>query len=146
LTFKTLKQPQLVMTYLHRTDATRKQWSKALKQAAQLELPILFIVLPAPPDDKLDLCAMARRAGLPGIPVDANDVVALYRVAQESIGRARAGDGPVLMECIAGLPGSAPDAIAHMRDYLVSRRISTRQWAESAGKTLRKKIQARKKR
>lgn len=147
LAFKTLKQSHLVMAYLYRTDLSRKQWSKALKLAGQWELPILFVVLPSAPDEKLDLCAMARRAGMPGIPVDANDVVALYRVAQESIGRARAGDGPVLMECTASLPGSgAPitDAVAHMREYLVGRRICTRPWAESAGKTLRRKIAARK--
>jgi len=149
LAFRTLKQSHLVMAYLHRTDLSRKQWAKALKLAGKLELPIVFIVLPAAPDDRMNLCAMARRAGLPGIPVDANDVVALYRVAQESIGRARAGDGPVLMECLVGLPGNAQgepitEAIAHMREYLVGRRICTRPWAESAGKTLRRKIAARK--
>jgi len=68
LAFRTLKQPHLVMAYLHRTDLSRKQWSKALKLAGKLELPIVFIVLPAAPDDRMNLCAIARRAGLPGIP------------------------------------------------------------------------------
>jgi len=31
--------------------------------------------------------------------VDGNDVVAVYRVAYESIGRARQGRGPTLIEC-----------------------------------------------
>jgi len=41
-----------------------------------------------------DLSVKAQAYGLPGITVDGNDVVAVYRVAQEAIHRARIGDGP----------------------------------------------------
>ena len=40
------------------------------------------------------LTQLAHGCGVPGIPVDADDAVAIYRVAQESIGRARIGGGP----------------------------------------------------
>jgi pyruvate dehydrogenase E1 component alpha subunit len=36
---------------------------------------------------------------MPTIPVDANDAIAIYRVAQESIRRARQGGGPTLIRC-----------------------------------------------
>ncbi len=36
---------------------------------------------------------------IPVIPVDGNDVIATYRVAHESITRARRGGGPTMMEC-----------------------------------------------
>ncbi len=38
--------------------------------------------------------------GLPGIQVDGNDVLAVYTAAREAVDRARAGDGPTLIECV----------------------------------------------
>src|SRR6266702_4691856 len=38
--------------------------------------------------------------GLPGIQVDGNDVLAVYAVAREAVERARAGEGPTLIECV----------------------------------------------
>jgi len=46
--------------------------------------------------------SVARKAdgyGIPGIEVDGNDVVAVHQHAQAAIARARAGDGPTLLEC-----------------------------------------------
>ena len=42
----------------------------------------------------------AAAYGLPRIIVDGNDADAVYRVAQEAYGKARAGDGPSLIECM----------------------------------------------
>jgi 2-oxoisovalerate dehydrogenase E1 component len=43
----------------------------------------------------------ARACGynLPGVEVDGNDVLAVYQVAGEAVRRARAGEGPTLIEC-----------------------------------------------
>jgi len=38
--------------------------------------------------------------GLPGIQVDGNDVLAVYTAAREAVERARAGEGPTLIECV----------------------------------------------
>src|SRR3989441_122453 len=38
--------------------------------------------------------------GLPGIQVDGNDVLAVYAASREAVARARAGDGPTLIECV----------------------------------------------
>ena len=54
------------------------------------ELPLIFVVLPR----RGQASRWTRperhgeRYGLPGIPVDASDAVAIYRVAQEALGRA----------------------------------------------------------
>ena len=37
--------------------------------------------------------------GIPGITIDGNDVLEIYRVAEEAIARARSGGGPTLIEC-----------------------------------------------
>ena len=37
--------------------------------------------------------------GIPGITIDGNDVLEIYRVAAEAVARARSGSGPTLIEC-----------------------------------------------
>ena len=46
-----------------------------------------------------DVAARAAGYGIPGVVVDGNDVFAVYEAAVEAIARARAGDGPTLIEC-----------------------------------------------
>ena len=46
-----------------------------------------------------DIYKRAESYGLPGILVDGNDVLAVYQVAGEAVRRARAGEGPTLLEC-----------------------------------------------
>ena len=45
-------------------------------------------------------CA-ANAAGIPGIQVDGNDLVAMRQIALEAIERARAGGGPTLIEAVS---------------------------------------------
>ena len=45
-----------------------------------------------------DLAARAPAYGFPGFAVDGNDLFALHGVAREAVARARAGDGPTLIE------------------------------------------------
>ena len=150
LTFKTLNQTNIVVAYAYRADVPKETWLQMLALAARLTLPMILVVLPDTHRKKksrgASICAKARSAGIPGIPVDAGDAVALYRVAQESIGRTRGGDGPVLIECIAGLPahqsGETDDPILHMKNFLVGRKICTDAWANHAGDAFRRKIAA----
>jgi pyruvate dehydrogenase E1 component alpha subunit len=44
------------------------------------------------------LAQKALGAGIPGIQVDGNDVLAVYVAAREAVDRARAGDGPTMIE------------------------------------------------
>ena len=46
-----------------------------------------------------NIASRAAAYGLPGIAVDGNDVLAVYRAAGEAVQRARAGGGPTLIEC-----------------------------------------------
>jgi pyruvate dehydrogenase E1 component alpha subunit len=46
-----------------------------------------------------DIHKRADGYGLPGVLVDGNDVVAVYEAARQAIRRARAGEGPTLLEC-----------------------------------------------
>jgi len=46
-----------------------------------------------------DVAARAAGYGIPGVVVDGNDVLAVYEAATEAVARARAGEGPSLIEC-----------------------------------------------
>src|SRR5438477_2804832 len=46
-----------------------------------------------------DVATFAHAYGLPGVAVDGNDIVAVYEAARTAVERARAGEGPSLLEC-----------------------------------------------
>lgn len=102
-------------------------WRSALQTAGAEKLPILFVV-PGP-----SLVATGMKPRFPVIPVDREDVVALYRVAFESIGHARRGNGPTVIECLVwpiagaetGSSTGPADAIGKMERYLAQAGIET---------------------
>ncbi len=151
LAFKSHKQTNLVVAYVPRREASGGSWRKLLMLTAQLELPIILVVLPdetvskkADPIGRIS--AKARSCGLPGIPVDASDAVALYRVAQESIGRIRSGGGSVVIECVS-LPvqGKVPDPVEQMKSFLLGKKACTSAWMAHAGDSFRERVSVKKK-
>ena len=46
-----------------------------------------------------DVAARAAGYGIPGVVVDGNDIFAVYQAANRAVERARAGEGPSLIEC-----------------------------------------------
>jgi len=46
-----------------------------------------------------DIAVRAQAYDIPGYIVDGNDVLEVYRFATEAVARARAGEGPTLLEC-----------------------------------------------
>ena len=80
-------------------------WHESLTMAAALDLPIVFTVqdnrspdAPARPAAIIRLSERAAVYGIPGVLVDAGDIVACYNAAREAVDRARAGGGPTLIE------------------------------------------------
>jgi pyruvate dehydrogenase E1 component alpha subunit len=85
------------------------QFFECLNMAALWKLPILFVV----ENNKWAIGMAHERAtsqpeifkkasvfGMPGVEVDGMDVLAVRTVAQEAVARARAGEGPTLIECL----------------------------------------------
>jgi TPP-dependent pyruvate/acetoin dehydrogenase alpha subunit len=153
LSFKTLGQANVVVAYVRHGEVARGVWRQVLGLASKLELPVIFVVLPPVKGKKrngmANLSAKTARWGVPGIPVDAGDAVALYRVAQESMGRTRGGDGPVLIECmqcrVEGKgAGASVDPVEEMAKFLLGRKVCTKAWLENAGEGLRRRIAAAK--
>lgn len=94
-----------------------------LRQAAAKRLPILFVRQSEANNDHFT--AVASRCGMPGMVVDQDDVVAVYRVASEALAHARRGNGPTLVDSKPWRlkdgdrkTGSSSDSISKMELYL----------------------------
>jgi pyruvate dehydrogenase E1 component alpha subunit len=85
------------------------QFFETLNMAALWKLPIIFVVennnwaigmehVRATSDVAIHKKAAAF--GMPGYEVDGMDVIAVRKKAKEAIARARAGEGPTLLECM----------------------------------------------
>ncbi len=114
------KDKKIVVVF---SDAAGAAAEKLFRAAGAERLPILF-VRSAKPGNTQRLPGWPY--GFPAIPVDRDDVVALYRVAFESIAHARRGNGTTLVECLPwtqAQPGEA-DAIANMERYLTHHGIA----------------------
>lgn len=80
--------------------------SEALNLAALWKLPLILVCenngfSEFSPTPSVITGAIADRGvpfGVPGLAVDGNDVIAVWQAAQEAVARARAGDGPTLIE------------------------------------------------
>jgi len=147
----TAKQAGVAVVYLRSSEAPAALLRKVVTFAAERELPAIFVLLPPTRVRRGDAAktggasALALRSGVPGIAVDAHDAVAIYRVAQESIGRARAGGGAALIECIpfvlSGPAGQRKpaedeaDPIAGLERHMLQRGVATRAWMERAARS-----------
>jgi TPP-dependent pyruvate/acetoin dehydrogenase alpha subunit len=110
---------QIVAVFCHphaHPDAHNDEsWQETMTFAAEMNLPILFVSLEATGSDRTvgaNGHIKDKAFGVPAISVDGNDAVAVYRVASESISRARLGRGPTLIDCrcfgLAGSTGEKP--------------------------------------
>ena len=104
---------------------------EALELAAAHKLPIVYVIqTEVDRRDEKFLAKMSAR--FPVITVDAHDVVAIYRVAQESIARTRDG-GPVLVVCVPYAHGRpAGEATAIIEQYLAGKKLFQERWRDDA--------------
>jgi TPP-dependent pyruvate/acetoin dehydrogenase alpha subunit len=149
LAFKALERANIVVAYVLGREATGSVWRRTLTLAAKLDLPMIFVVLPEGDSKSKNASRKTRAFGVPGIPVDASDAVALYRVTQESIGRTRGGDGPVVIECVRyrlkGKQGaSALDPIAQMKELLLARKVDDQTWMDRVEEAFRQRLATQK--
>jgi len=126
---KTEKNGRIAVAFHSEEPGASADWHEALTKAAADRLPMLFVsrssLATGPAIGEVqsrrkasDL--KARQYGIPAIPVDSSDVVAVYRVATEAIAHARKGNGATLIDCVtcSSEPAAEIDAIAKMEAYL----------------------------
>jgi hypothetical protein len=147
-------QAGVVVLYFSADELSSAMLRKILTFAREQKLPILFVVLPparaksrAASSKGGRVSELALRCGVPAIPTDADDAVAIYRVAQESMGHARIGGGPALIECIpfclpsgAARRAAGADAIAALEQYMLPRNVVTRTWIDREAKEFARRL------
>ncbi len=108
LAYKMQKRKNIVVALSGEGSTSLGLWHEALNFAGVQQLPIVYILennlwaesVPVRLQTAVkDLSVKAQAYGFPGVTVDGNDVVAVYRAAHEARERARNGGGPTLIEC-----------------------------------------------
>jgi acetoin:2,6-dichlorophenolindophenol oxidoreductase subunit alpha len=136
----------VVVVYVKPGEVSPALWRKVLGYAAEQVLPVLFVMMPGDGGAKAgSACAIAHDCGVAAIAVDGDDAVAIYRVAQESIGRARIGGGAVVMECVPFVVGGAKgkkvhDAAAGLEGYMLQRGVVTKAWMEREARDFARRL------
>jgi 2-oxoisovalerate dehydrogenase E1 component alpha subunit len=107
LAAKIRKTGQVAMTSMGEGSSNQGDVHEGLNFAAIHKLPFVFVVenngyaISVPLAKQVAGSSVAHRAdgyGIPGVLVDGVDVLACYAAARDAVARARAGDGPTLIE------------------------------------------------
>lgn len=101
------QQPRLALTCLGEGSTSQGEWHEGMNWAGVHQLPFICIVqnnhyaISVPYEQQSGVANVADRAagyGMPGIIVDGNDILAVYKVMRTAVERAYAGEGPTLVE------------------------------------------------
>ncbi len=108
LSCKLRKTSRVVACFFGDGASNNGTFHESLNMAAIWKLPVVFVC-------ENNMYAMGTRItnvtaieniadraagyGMPGMVVDGNDVVTVYKAAKEAVERARNGEGPTLLEC-----------------------------------------------
>jgi TPP-dependent pyruvate/acetoin dehydrogenase alpha subunit len=104
------------------------EFDEAMRAAGKSRLPMLLVCHSE--SDAAALYLKAQEYGFPGVVVDGDDAVAVYRVFTEAVAHARRGNGPTLIECIPWvLPGrkAAGNPVLNMERYLKRKGLFSRK-------------------
>jgi 2-oxoisovalerate dehydrogenase E1 component len=106
--FKLLKTDRVAVAFFGDGAVNNGAFHEGLNLASIWKLPVLFVcennqyateVAFADAAGNPSVAARGAAYGLPGVEVDGNDVLAVQEAARAAVGRARAGEGPTLIEC-----------------------------------------------
>lgn len=108
LAAKLQKNDKVAVSFFGDGASNEGTFHESLNLAAVWKLPIIFICenngfgISVPVAQSTSVENISDRAvgyGIPGVTVDGNDVFAVYDAFETAVKRAKAGDGPTLIEC-----------------------------------------------
>jgi pyruvate dehydrogenase E1 component alpha subunit len=122
----------VVMTYFGDGATSEGDFHEACNFAGVWHVPVVFLcqnnqwAISVPVKKQTNSRTIAQKAiayGFPGIQVDGNDVLAVHAASREAVDRARAGEGPTLIECVTyrlGVHTTADDPTKYRTDEEVT--------------------------
>ena len=99
---------QVVACFFGDGAANQGTFHEGLNMASIWKLPVIFVCennhygISFHQSKSMNVADVADRAAsynVPGAAIDGNDVIAVYEAAEAAVERARAGEGPTLIEC-----------------------------------------------
>jgi acetoin:2,6-dichlorophenolindophenol oxidoreductase subunit alpha len=102
------KTDQVAVCFFGDASSNNGTFHESLNLASVHKLPVLFVcenntygisVSQAKHQAITDIATRAVGYNMPGVIVDGNDVEAVYEATDKAVKRARAGEGPTLIEC-----------------------------------------------
>jgi len=109
LAFKMRKEKRVAVSFSGDGAANEGAFHEGVNMGAIWDLPIVYVIennlygASTPVAMVFKTATIAERAtayGIPGQRVDGNDVLAVFEAAAEAVNRARAGQGPTLLELV----------------------------------------------
>ena len=101
-------KPGVAAVYFGDGASSEGDFHEACNLAGVVSAPVIFVLqnnrwaISTPrsvQSGATDLAARAPGYGFPGVSVDGNDLLAVHKVTADAVRRARAGEGPTLIEC-----------------------------------------------
>jgi 2-oxoisovalerate dehydrogenase E1 component alpha subunit len=163
------KKDHVVLTSCGEGSSNQGDWHEACNFAGVHNLPVIFMVennkyaISVPVSKQVaggEVWKRAQGYGFPGVKVDGNNPLSVYKVMKEAVERARQGGGPTLIEAVSYrlVPHSSDDddrtyrsreeveaakkedPIALFRNYLVEQGILTEQFEAELNAAVAKEV------
>lgn len=109
MAFKIRRQPRCAVAYIGDGGTSQGAFHEAVNLAGAQQLPVVFVVvnngwaISVPASAQTAAATFAQKGlgnGVPGVQVDGNDIIAVRKVMEEALDRARRGDGPMVVEAV----------------------------------------------
>jgi pyruvate dehydrogenase E1 component alpha subunit len=168
--YKLRREPRVAVCMVGDGATSKGEFYEGLNGAGAWGLPLVFVVtnnqwaISVPRKAQSAAATLAQKAiaaGIPGLQIDGNDLIAVRQVAEEAIERARSGGGPTVIEAVSYRLSdhtTADDAsryrsadelaeawqrepISRLRNYLTATGAWTRQDEEALIKSCAEQVQ-----
>ncbi|MFN8510944.1 MAG: pyruvate dehydrogenase (acetyl-transferring) E1 component subunit alpha [Deinococcaceae bacterium] len=118
---------RVVLTCIGDGGTSEGDFHEALNFASVMNAPVVFLVqnngwaISVPSKRQYKVAHLSSRAqayGIPGVTVDGNDLLAIWDTVSQAVERARAGEGPTLVEAVTYrvMPHTTSDDSKRYRD------------------------------
>src|SRR5688572_23392639 len=128
MAFKVKGEKRCAVAYIGDGGTSQGAFYEAMNLAGARKLPVVFVIvnnkwaISVPIEAQTATRTLAQKAiaaGIPGVQVDGNDIVAVRHIMSEALDAARRGDGPTVVEAVTYRLSdhtTADDASRYRRD------------------------------